>query len=410
MKVLLLHSQCAEGGISRIAFSICDLLEKRGDKGVYAFSRGYVPKGRQSSCFQFGSKMGVYSHVLASRLFDSSGLHSLFSTKKLLRYIEKYEPDIIHLNNIHGYYLNYQVLFDELSRINIPIVWTLHDCWAFTGHCVHFEDVGCNKWKVGCGCCPQKTEYPKSVFLDRSKENYVRKQKALGLVDNLTICVPSNWLKDKVERSFLSGRKCIVINNGINLDAFTPRAALSSVGGADISGKRVAIAVASVWTAKKGYSDLAAIAKGLAESGCVLMVVGLTGAQKKELESLGNIIGIEHTSSIDELASLYSTADVFVNPTYEDTFPTVNIEALACGTPVVTYRTGGSPEIIDSECGLVVDVGDVSALVKSALMIKKDIEFCRNRARLFAQEDRFADYLAIYDSLLSGSTYGGKDE
>lgn len=400
MKVLFLHSQCENGGISRIVFSICDLLKQNDSEGKFAFSRGFIPAEHKDECFMFGKKSEIARHVMLTRLFDKHAYGSKQATKELFEWIDSYQPDIIHINNVHGYYLNMRMFFNYLIRTNIPVVWTLHDCWAITGHCSHFEYAKCDKWKVKCEKCQHISTYPKSILFDNSCKNYEEKKKIYEGMKNITIVTPSVWLKDLVNQSILSDKKCIVINNGIDLESFHYITSdLKEEKG--FNNKKIFLAVASVWTAKKGYDDLIKLAKKIDKSKEQIVVVGVNETQKNELQKHG-IFAVTHTKSVSELASWYSIADVFINLTYEDTFPTVNIESLACGTPVVTYKTGGSPEIIDDECGAVVEKGNVDLLYTAAKQIDSSREACRKRALKFDRNERFLEYINLYKTILKG--------
>ncbi|WP_366925601.1 glycosyltransferase [uncultured Methanobrevibacter sp.] len=352
----------------------------------------------QSYLYHIGSMWDERWHGLQSRLFDNHGLASRKATQKLIEEIKRISPDIIHLHNIHGYYLNYPLLFNFLSKANIPIVWTLHDCWPLTGHCSHFMFTGCEKWKTGCFDCCEKGEYPASLWLDNSNRNYALKRNLFNSVPNLTLITVSDWLSGVVGDSFLKEQKQKIIYNGIDVSVFRP-----CQGRVDKVSKQI-LAVASKWTDRKGLPDILQI-RHLLPADYSITIVGLT---KEQVETLpAGIIGITRTNSVGELADYYSKADVFINPTYEDNFPTTNLEALACGTPVITYRTGGSPEAIDEQTGLVVETGDVNSLAEGVLKLCKasDQETRRQRCRqravaLFNKNDRYQEYLDLYNSLL----------
>ena len=252
MKVLFIHSQCENGGISRIVFSLCDMLMQKDMKAKYAFSRGFVPEGRENICYMFGNRKEIAWHMLMTRVFDAHGLYSKKATRELIEYIIKFKPDIIHMNNVHGYYLNIKVFFEFIRKYNIPIVWTFHDCWAITGHCSHFEYYGCEQWKSGCERCKHKKVYPKSWLMNCAKRNYLKKKNLFNGVKRMHLVVPSKWLKDIVEDSMLSKYPCTVINNGINLDVFCEKDIIPEKAKAYV-GKDIILAVASVWTERKGY-------------------------------------------------------------------------------------------------------------------------------------------------------------
>lgn len=363
-----------------------------------AFGRGDRPS--QSHTFRVGDKADVLLHGLKTLAFDRHGFGSYKATCKLVKQIEIINPDIIGLHNIHGYYLHIGVLFQFLARINKPVVWTLHDCWPFTGHCTHFENIGCEKWKSGCYACPKTNKYPRSLGVDASGRNYLDKKELFTLPKNLTLVAPCRWMQEQVSQSFLKKFPSKVIYNGIDTDIFNIH------GQATNGNKKIILGVASSWQASKGLDDFFQVAKLLPEKEFEVVLIGLNKQQLATLPS--NIKGVLRTESVHELANWYSRASVFVNPTYLDNFPTTNIEALACGTPVVTYRTGGSPEAIDEKTGIVVEKGDIQGLVSAILEMtsasKKDVSiFCRNRAvALFNKTDRYLDYLALYEEKVVG--------
>ena len=366
MKVLQINSVAGIRSTGRICTDIADVLKKRGDECIIAYGREDVPEKYRDISFRIGNDSDVKLHALSSRVFDTSGFHSKSPTAKLIKYIDEYTPDVIHLHNIHGYYINIELLFDYLKRKNTPVIWTLHDCWAFTGHCSHYSAVGCNKWLTGCESCPQKGEYPKSILFDRSKKNYAKKKEIFCGVPNLTMVTPSKWLADEVKKSFLGEYRVEVINNGIDLDVFKPtQSDFRAKHG--LEDKKIVLGVATAWGERKGLYDFNKLSEIL-DNRYQIVLVGLTENQIKEVSS--KIISINRTNSAVELAEIYTAADVFVNLTYEDTYPTVNLEAQACGTPVVTYRTGGSTESVPAEN--VVEQGDIKAISE---IISKNLNF-----------------------------------
>ena len=395
-KLLQINITANWGSHGRIAEEIGQLALSQGWESHIAYGRW--ANSSQSQLYHIGSMWDERWHGLQSRLFDNHGLASKRATQKLIEEIERISPDIIHLHNIHGYYLNYALLFDFLSKANVPAVWTLHDCWALTGHCSHFMYTGCKKWKTGCYDCCEKGEYPASLWIDNSRRNYALKKKFFNSVPNLTLITVSDWLSGVVAESFLKEQQLKRIYNGIDLSVFCPRQ-----GCAGKVGKQI-LAVASKWTERKGLSDIFQIRR-LLPSDYSVTIVGLATEQVKTLPA--GIIGITRTNSVGELADYYAQADVFINPTYEDNFPTTNLEALACGTPVITYRTGGSPEAIDEQTGIVVDTGDVNSLAEGICKLCNDPNqeerrnLCRQRAvLLFNKNDRYQEYLDLYNRLL----------
>ena len=343
-------------------------------------------------------------HGVMTRLFDRHGLSSDGATRRFVEEIEKLGPDVIHIHNIHGYFLNYRILFDYLSQCGIPVVWTIHDCWLYTGHCYYYSFAQCDRWKTGCGQCPQKREFPASFFLDRSARNFVDKCKAFTSMphDKLTIVPVSEWIRGEMEHSFLKEYNFRVIHNGINLEVFDVYEAEAVRSKYSLQGKRIILGVASIWSREKGLQDFIELAQ-LLNADERIVLVGIKPEEKKRLPE--NIIGIARTENIRQLAELYAAADVFVNPTWQDNYPTVNLEAIACGTPVVTYRTGGSIEAVTEETGLIVEQGDISGLLKAVRQIEQQgklhyQDLCRNYALAhFRKEDRYADYLNLYEEL-----------
>lgn len=399
-KLLQINTSLNCNSTGKIAEQIGLLAKSQGWDCYIAHGPRYVKESSLYS-YQVGSNIDEKIHLFNSLFLDGHGLSSTSATKKFVNWINTIHPDIIHLHNIHGYYLNFQVLFDYLEHINIPIIWTLHDCWSMTGHCSFFEGVGCNRWKIGCGKCIYKTDYPRSLFLDRSRHNYLLKRKAFTSLSNMTIVPVSDWLGSIVKESYLCKYPIRVIHNGTDLDIFKPL----PIGNRYIYAKaeqKIVLGVASIWHERKGLNDFIELSK---DSSLKVILVGVNDKLKTNLPE--SIIGITRTNNQKELAELYSIADVFVNPTYDDNFPTTNIEALACGTPVITYRTGGSPEAIDSSTGIVVEKGRLSSLkeaIRTITSCGKEIyrDTCRQRAiKLFNKDDRFQDYIQLYNELLN---------
>jgi len=314
-------------------------------------------------------------------------------------------PDIIHLHNIHGYYINIELLFNYLKKANIHVVWTLHDCWAMTGHCTHFMSVNCNKWKTNCNTCPLKNEYPASLYFDQSNKNFFQKKGLFTGVESMTLVPVSDWLGGVVKESYLSKYPIVRIYNGIDLDLFIPRNVECLRKKIGVENKTVILGVASVWDKRKGLPDFLRLSDLLKADEVVILV----GVSQKIINTLPeNIIGIRKTERVKELSDFYSLADVYLNLTWEDNFPTTNLESLACGTPVITYKTGGSPESITSDTGFVVDQGDLLSVRRSIDMIKSKSKAyytnnCRNRAmNLYDKDTQFEHYFNLYNRLLEG--------
>jgi glycosyltransferase involved in cell wall biosynthesis len=357
----------------------------------------------KSELIQIGTNKDIIIHGIQTRLFDNHGFSSVKATKNFIKKIKQIKPDIIHLHNIHGYYLNIEILFNFLAKANIPVVWTLHDCWPVTGHCTHFDFIDCNKWKTGCYSCPQKTSYPGSFLFDRSRKNYQQKKELFNSVKQMVLVPVSNWLGGIIQQSYLKQYPVNVIHNGINISQFKPSINNSFRKKYDLKNSFLILGVASTWEERKGLNDFIKLSNILNNS-YKIVLVGLSAKQLKTLPD--TIIGIKRTESIEELVQLYSTADVFVNPTLEDNFPTTNLEAMACGTPVITYQTGGSPESVIKETGIVIKKGDIKELVKAIQTVKKQgkqkyTKECRKHIEQnFDKNDKFAEYISLYKKLL----------
>lgn len=384
----------------RITESIGKLAIEKGWDCYIVHGARYTRPGSCMHSIQAVSKAGEYAHFAESLLFDNHGLASRRATKAVIEQIKQVQPDLIQLHCVHGYYMNYKLLFKYLNTTNIPVVWTFHDCWAFTGHCAHFVTAGCEKWKTGCFNCPLKSDYPKS-FIDRSRRNYELKKSLFAINDNLHIVSVSEWLADLTRESFLKDKDIHVIHNGVDLNVFYPKEV-------EKSNRVRVLGVSGVWNKDKGLYDFYKLRELIDNDQFEIVLIGLTKEQLKDVP--GGIIGIERTNSVSELAEYYSSADVFVNPTYADSFPTVNMEALACGTPVITYRTGGSPEAVSPETGWVVEQGDIQAVASIVSQIVKIRESeiiaqrnkCRERAELVFNKDvSFDAYLDLYNRLVS---------
>lgn len=406
MNILQINTTYNSGSTGRIASQIGKMVVTNGGCSFVAFGRGN-PLSEYSNLFKIGSKLDFYIHALLTRFFDLHGYGSYYNTKRLIKYIEKGNVDIIHLHNIHGYFINLKVLFEYLKFRNLPIVWTLHDCWSFTGHCAHYMSINCDKWESVCHSCPQNKSYPSSFFLDNSRSNFLLKKQLFSSLSNLTLVPVSNWLKSELSRSFFSDKPIFTIQNGIDLSCFIPNTLISNSEFLSvIESKKIILGVANVWTEKKGLQDFIKLSNLLSTSYQIILI-GINLKQIKKLPR--NIIGISKTENLDELVSLYSNSLVLFNPTYEDTYPTVNLEAIACGTPVITYNTGGSSESITQSTGFVVNKGDLDSVVRSIeILASYDREKLRMECRKYALANfdmlnSFNKYIQLYKNLISNS-------
>lgn len=368
-KIVLINTVC-NGSTGKIMGDIARKHIKNGGEAIcfYGRRKGY----RDIPCKKFGNFFSFWLHVIINTIFDNQGHGSYFYTKKMIKDIKKLNPDIIHLHNLHGYYLNIKVLFKYLKyEYNGKVSWTLHDCWSFTGHCPHFTLANCTKWKTQCYKCPNKKFYPTSLFKDNSYKNYKEKKELFTGLKDLTIIVPSNWLKKLVLQSFLKKYKVIVKNNKIDKSIFKPIVDKKLYEKYNIpKNKTILLGVASIWDEKKGLFDFIELSKKIPKE-YVIILVGLTTLQIKKLKKYDNILCIKRTENQKDLAALYTMATYFINPTYEDNYPTVNLEALACETKIICYDTGGCREQINEKDGYVIPVGNIDEILS---ILKKDIK------------------------------------
>ena len=395
MTIVEINSVC-RGSTGNIMLSIARL--SKGEHNVHTFSaprRTLAPSGHK----YFGERLENNCHRFTGVITGISENGSVRGTKQLIDQIEQINPDVIHLHNLHGWYINVQMLFDYIKRRHIAVVWTLHDCWGFTGQCSHFLAENCMKWKTGCYSCPRHWIYPYSL-VDRTGEMWKKKKHWFTGVENLVIVTPSEWLANRVKESFLNAYRVEVINNGIDLQVFRKRESAFREKW-KTGEKKIVLGVASEWSNRKGLGSFLELSERLDEMEYQIVLVGTTKKIEKKLPD--NIISIRRTADRRELAEIYSAADVFVNPTLEDNFPTVNIEALACGTPVVTYNTGGSSEMIDEKTGCVVNYRDVDGLITSIDRVCRDGLYdandCIRRAQNYDETKCFEKYFSLYEEL-----------
>ncbi len=402
-KLLQINITANWGSHGKIAEGIGQAAIKQGWQSYIAYGRWANPSA--SNLFHIGNRWDEMRHGVASRLFDNHGLMSQKATKSLLQFVRNVNPDIVHLHNIHGYYLNYPLLFQYLRQHDIPVVWTLHDCWSFTGHCAHYEFIGCEKWKTHCAECPQKGAYPKSLLLDRSYRNFEQKKDTFLSLNRLTLVPVSQWLQRQLQQSFFKHTPTRLIYNGIDTNVFSKQTEVNWIKKKYGIPEHCAIVlgIASNWY-RKGLPDFLQLASLLPPS-IRIVLVGLN-KQEQKLAARAGIVGISRTDNLHELCSLYSVANVYFNPTWEETLSCTNLEAMACGTPVVTYKTGGSPETITTGTGLAVEKGDIqTAAIEIGRLCQQPAttfeDACRLRiVRHFNKEDRFSEYLELYSKIL----------
>ncbi len=387
------------GSTGKIAEQIGLCAMAHGWESYIAYGRMMNPS--KSKLIKIGTNFDVYEHYAEGLFLDNEGLASRGATKAFLKKVDEIKPDVVHLHNIHDHYMNYRLLFKYLAEKNIPVVWTQHDQWATTGHCM-YNVCGCERWKDECHDCPLSKWYS----LDCSRRNHRLKKKLLAEIPSLTIVAVSEWLGDNIRQSHLKNRPIEVIHNGIDIHTFSPQPTnVYERYGIDKS-KKIVLGVAAVWDKRKGLTDFYNLAQRLPAEEFVIIIVGQqTTTDTRNLKSGCQMIFIDRTQNALELAQLYSSASVFVNPTYQDNYPTTNLEAIACGTPVATYRTGGSPEAIDKNTGVIVEQGDTDNLEKAVYQLTSSnyLEKCRSKAqREFDNKTCFNPYISLYNKLIGG--------
>ncbi len=363
MKVLFINSVCGIRSTGRIVAQLAEDYIKNGHECRIAYGREEAPEALQPISVHIGSESDVKVNAVLARLLDNEGFNAKRATKKFLNWANTYNPDILWLHNLHGYYLNIELLFDWIkSRPQMQVKWTLHDCWAFTGHCSYFSFVGCDRWQYGCGGCCQSKKYPASLFLDSSENNYQRKRQAFCGVKDMTLITPSNWLADLVKQSFLKEYPVEVCYNTIDTEIFSPTPSdfRNRYG---LNNRKIVLGVASVWDERKGLADFFELSSLLPKDYAVVLV-GITDQEKQKCPP--SVVCIPPTNSAKELAEIYTAADVFVNPSKEETFGLTTLEALSCGTPAIVYKNTACEEVACMYGGIVVD--------QSVQAIKKAIE------------------------------------
>lgn len=367
LKILIINVVCGIRSTGRICTDLAGKLEKQGHEVKIAYGREDVPEQYKKYSMRIGNDLDVYLHAFESRVFDNAGFGSKWITEKFIKWIKKYDPDVIHLHNIHGYYINIEVLFNYLRLCGKKIIWTLHDCWAFTGHCCHFSYIGCRQWKDGCKKCVQKKEYPASFLGDACKRNYLTKKKLFCGIDNFEIQVPSKWLGNLVKQSFLKEYKINVVPNWIDEKIFHPvKSNIKEKLG--VRNKKIVLGVSTVWNDRKGLYDFYRLAN-LIDERFIIVLVGLTKNQLKSLPK--KIKGFPLTNDVQELVKIYSAADIFVNMSREETFSLTTLEAIKCGTPAIVYKDTACEEVTEEQGGISVPYGDVKAIKEAITLMEK---------------------------------------
>lgn len=400
-KLLIINVALNWGFTGRIAEQVGSLAKDNGWNVMIAHGARYQ-NPTQFSHYQVSSSFEEKMHWGISQFWDGQGRGSWFATKRLLKEIDAFQPDVVHMHVIHGYYINYGLIMNYFKEKNIPVVWTLHDCWAFTGHCAYFTAANCEKWKTQCGQCPIPHDFP-NTYLDRSKANYNRKKQVYGDMQNLVLAPVSQWLGDLVKESFLGKHEIQVVYNGIDVDVFKPSVSnfKKKLG---IEGKYLLLGVAQGFDERKGLKDFFKLSEMLPEGYQVVLL----GAMEEEIAiAPKSVIALPKTESLQELVEAYSAADVLLSLSYEETFGLTPVEAMACGTPAIVYNNTAQPEHITPETGFVVENGDLDTLVTRIKTLCENgkanySEACRERAvNVYNKDNCYNMYITIFDKLFN---------
>lgn len=396
MKILQINGVCGIKSTGRICTDLAEVLKENGHECLIAYGRETVPEKYNSLAFHIGTDNDVNFHGLKARLFDSAGFGSKKVTKRFIEKIREYDPDIIHLHNIHGYYINIEILFKYLKECGKPIVWTLHDCWAFTGHCSHFTSAECERWRTGCFNCPQKRAYPSSLFLDRSKQNWGRKRKTFTGLEKLVCVTPSEWLAGLVRQSFLGGYNVRAIPNGIDLDLFKPTESdfRKRYG---LENKKIILGVATAWSESKGIHEFESLSM-LLDDRFKIVLVGLK-PEMISADAAERVLCIPKTDSVVELAGIYTAADVFINAGKEETMGLTTVEAMACGTPVAVSNLTAVPEVVTADGGIVLKSLDPQEIANGINQVLSGSFNPRKNAERYEKKQQYLKYLDLYKQL-----------
>lgn len=392
----------AKGSTGKIMMGIAEVARAQGHEVMCASPITTTNRDAGEDCgyYRIGTFNSRRLNVALARITGFNGCFAWFETYKLLKKIDEFKPDIIHLHNLHDSYINLPMLFSYIKKHNVPTVWTLHDCWAFTGQCPHFTIAKCDKWKVGCHNCPQYKEYPASLY-DNTKKMWQLKKKWFTGVKNMTIVTPSEWLAGLARESYLKQYPIEVINNGIDLNVFKPTHSNFRKQYGIPGDKYIVLGVSFAWGYRKGLDCFVEMAEKLDER-YQIVLVGTDDEIDKNLPQ--SIISIHRTQNQKELAEIYSAADVFTMPTREENYPTVNMEAIACGTPVVTFDTGGCAETVDTSTGIIVSVNEIDKLIEAIDVISQEQinpEVYKKKVRNYSQDLKYMEYLELYSHVIS---------
>lgn len=411
MRVLQINTVCGYGSTGRNVTELAQALVEQGDECHIAYGQGTTS---YANSYKIGTRLENHLHNIQSRLFGKQGYYTRRGTRRLIQYIQTLQPDIIHLGNLHGNYLNLRILFEYLADSQIPVVWTLHDCWAFTGKCSHYTSAKCGKWKTACGKCPIFRQYPPSHFFDRSSLLHADKKRWFTAVENMTIVPVSHWLAGEVSQSFLGKYPVIPIHNWIDLTVFklgTPQMARATRKKYGIPEDAfVVLGVSAGWNDRKHSQtaskliDFRALQARLSEHDDIQLV--LVGSFKDPDRIPAGAISIPYVDDIRELAAIYAMADVYVHLSMEDTFGKVIAEAMACGTPAIVYNSTGCPEVVGEGCGFTVEKRNIENVYQAILRVKykeknsfslRCVEFSKER---FSLQEQTKCYNNLYNKIV----------
>ena len=403
MRVYQVNTFCGTKSTGRITTAIASLVIEEGGESRIAYGVPPVARQWKEIAYQVGRPLERKIHGAIRKFLDGEGYGSKFATMKLIEDIEKFNPDIIHLHNIHGCYIHLKTLMRYLKRKQLPIVWTLHDCWTFTGHCAYFDMSCCEKWRNGCHHCPSQRSYPVNRGIDGSKRNYREKKKLFSDLENVTLVTPSEWLEKLIKQSYMKKHKTKVIVNGVDVNVFKGNIERVNYSKYSLSeSKKLVLAIASDWDERKGLDYIIKAFEALRQTHN-FVVIGLSQSQVENLPK--GMVGIQCTENVDELACWYSSADCLANPTLEDNMPMVNLESMACGTPVVVFDTGGCSEVVISNCGKVVKKRDTGAFIQAIEEVSGNKEkyrkFCLEQGLKYSEENTFKSYLDLYHTSIN---------
>lgn len=394
MRVLFVNLVYGVGSTGKIIADIADLLRKGGSDVRILYGAG--ADSSDADARRTAGSLEYYAHNALSRLTDHAGLYSRAATRRMIREIKTFQPDLIHLHTLHGFYVNYEMLFRFLKGSGIPVVWTLHDCWPFTGHRTHFSQIKCTQWQTECQDCRLLRRYPHCYGKGDVRRNFRRKKDAFTGVKNPVITTPSQWLASQVALSFLRDYPRMVIPNGIDRTVFRPQAS-DLWKSYRLEDKKIVLGVASTWSAQKGLPGLLALADRLGADYQVVLI-GLTAQQLPHVPP--NVLGLPRTANQTELAQWYTVADVFVNPTYEDTFPTVDMEAQSCGAPAAVYETDGCPETLVTGNSVLTAQGDLDGLEHAVRdVVRRGVRVAPCETERFDKEWTYGEYIRLYERM-----------